>query len=159
MVELHEQLRSLARGDIPVLIVGETGVGKEHIARILHSSSLRREGPFVAVNCAAIPSELLEAELFGIERGVATGVDARPGKLQLAEGGVLLLDEIGDMSKELQAKLLRALQEMEVHPLGARVPVAIDVRVIAATNTNLERRMLDGEFRRDLYYRVAGLVL
>jgi transcriptional regulator with PAS, ATPase and Fis domain len=159
MAELHEQVRSLARGDIPVLIVGETGVGKEHIARILHASSPRRDGPFVAVNCAAVPPELLEAELFGIERGVATGVAARPGKFQLAEGGVLLLDEIGDMSRDLQAKLLRALQEMEVHPLGARVPVPIDVRVIAATNTDLEQRMLEGKFRRDLFYRVAGIAL
>jgi len=159
MTDLHDKLRSLARGDIPVLIVGETGVGKEHIARILHASSPRRNGPFVAVNCAAIPAELLEAELAGIERGVATGVDARKGKLQLAEGGVLFFDEIGDMPLELQAKLLRALQEMEVHPLGARVPVPIDVRVVAATNTNLQQRMLRNEFRRDLYYRIAGIEL
>ena len=109
MGEVYTQLRQLLRGDIPVLITGETGVGKEHVAETLHASSTRREGPFVAVNCAAIPSELLEAELFGIESGVATGVSARKGKFQLARGGVLFLDEIGDMSLELQAKLLRAL--------------------------------------------------
>lgn len=156
---VYDQLRQLVRGDIPVLIVGETGVGKEHIAQILHASSPRAAGPFVAVNCAAIPSELLEAELFGIERGVATGVSARPGKFQLAEGGTLFLDEIGDMSLDLQAKLLRALQEMEVHPLGSRLPQPIDVRVVTATNTNLSKRIADGRFRRDLYYRVAGFTL
>jgi two-component system response regulator HupR/HoxA len=142
-----------------VLITGETGVGKEHIAEILHSSSNRREGPFVAVNCAAIPSELLEAELFGIESGVATGVSARKGKFQLARGGVLFLDEIGDMSLELQSKLLRAIQALEVHPLGARAPEPIDVRIITATNTDLQALIAAGRFRRDLYYRVAGFTV
>lgn len=159
MGEVYTQLRQLLRGDIPVLITGETGVGKEHVAETLHASSTRREGPFVAVNCAAIPSELLEAELFGIESGVATGVSARKGKFQLARGGVLFLDEIGDMSLELQAKLLRALQQLEIHPLGARAPESIDVRIITATNTDLQRLIAGNRFRRDLYYRVAGVTI
>jgi transcriptional regulator with PAS, ATPase and Fis domain len=142
-----------------VLITGETGVGKEFIAETLYASSTRCEGPFVAVNCAAIPSELLEAELFGIESGVATGVTARKGKFQLARGGVLFLDEIGDMSLELQAKLLRALQSLEVHPVGARGPEPIDVRIVTATNTDLHARIAESRFRRDLYYRVAGFTI
>jgi DNA-binding NtrC family response regulator len=159
MTEVYGQLRQLLRGDIPVLITGETGVGKEHVAETLHASSPRRTGPFVAVNCAAIPSDLLEAELFGIESGVATGVTARKGKFQLARGGFLFLDEIGDMSLELQAKLLRALQQLEIHPLGARSPEPIDVRIITATNTDLQARIAGNRFRRDLYYRVAGFTV
>jgi DNA-binding NtrC family response regulator len=159
MTEVYGQLRQLLRGDIPVLITGETGVGKEHIAETLYASSTRRGGPFVAVNCAAIPSELLEAELFGIESGVATGVTARKGKFQLARGGVLFLDEIGDMSLELQAKLLRALESLEVHPVGARRPEPIDVRIVTATNSDLQARIAGSRFRRDLYYRVAGFTI
>jgi DNA-binding NtrC family response regulator len=159
MAEVYAQLRQLLRGDIPVLITGETGVGKEHVAETLYASSARREGPFVAVNCAAIPSDLLEAELFGIESGVATGVTARKGKFQLARGGFLFLDEIGDMSLELQAKLLRALQQLEIHPLGARAPEPIDVRIITATNTDLHALIAANRFRRDLYYRVAGFTV
>ena len=159
MQAVYNQIKQLRQGDIPVLITGETGVGKEHIARILHASSQRADGPFVVVNCAAIPSELLEAELFGIERGVATGVDARKGKFELAAGGTILLDEIADMSADLQAKLLRTLQEMEVHPLGARLPVDVDVRVISATNADLQRKVAENLFRRDLYFRIAGFEL
>ena len=113
----------------------------------------------MAVNCAAIPADLLEAEMFGIGRGAATGVTERPGRFQLAEGGTLFLDEIGDMPLPLQAKLLRALQEKEVQPVGAAAPVAVDIRVVAATNSDLQRRMDEGHFRRDLYYRVAGYAL
>ena len=155
---LHEQLRPLVHGDLPVLLLGETGVGKEFLARILHDSSPRRRGPFVAVNCAAIPADLLEAEMFGISKGVATGVAERRGKFQMAEGGTLFLDEIGDMPPGLQAKLLRALQEKEIQPVGG-APAAVDIRVIAATNSDLERRMEEGRFRRDLYFRVAGFAL
>ena len=155
---LHEQLRPLVHGDLPVLLLGETGVGKEFLARILHDSSPRRRGPFVAVNCAAIPADLLEAEMFGIGKGVATGVAERRGKFQMAEGGTLFLDEIGDMPLELQAKLLRALQEKEIQPVGG-APAAVDLRVIAATNSDLDRRMEEGRFRRDLYFRVAGFAL
>jgi DNA-binding NtrC family response regulator len=156
MNRLYRQLATLLRGTIPVLVTGETGVGKEHIVRILHSSSDRAAGPLQIVNCTAIPADLLEAELFGIEAGVATGVTRRTGKLRLAHGGILFLDEIGDMDPALQAKLLRALQEGEVHPLGAAAPITVNVRVVAATNTNLEHRVRDGQFRKDLYYRIAG---
>ena len=158
MASLYGQMRSLLHGNVPVLILGETGVGKEPIARILHASSPRGKGPFVAVNCAAIPAELLEAEMFGIGKGVATGVVDRPGKFQLAEGGMLFLDEIGDMPLELQAKLLRALQEKEVQPVGGPL-VPVNIRVVAATNADLMKRMEAGRFRRDLYYRLAGHVL
>jgi transcriptional regulator with GAF, ATPase, and Fis domain len=158
VVALYQELRAFAQGDLPVLVAGETGVGKEHVARILHSSSPRKNGPFIAINCAAIPTELLEAELFGIGKGVATGVTERAGKFVEAQGGTLLLDEIGDMPLALQAKLLRALQEREIHPLG-RPSVAVDVRMIAATNMDLPTRMRDGRFRSDLYYRIAGGVV
>jgi len=158
IASLYEQLRPLVQSDLPVLVLGETGVGKECVARILHLSSPRRGGPFVAVNCAAIPTDLLEAEMFGIGRGVATGVVERPGKFQQAQGGTLLLDEIGEMPGPLQAKLLRALQQREVQPVGG-APVAVDIRVVAATNSDLNRRMEEGLFRRDLYYRVAGYAL
>ncbi|HEY2944261.1 MAG TPA: sigma 54-interacting transcriptional regulator [Vicinamibacteria bacterium] len=158
MRSFYAQLRPLVQGDLPVLLLGETGVGKELLARILHGSSHRRTGPFVAINCAAIPAELLEAEMFGIGKGIATGVAERRGKFQMAEGGTLLLDEIGDMPLELQAKLLRALQEKEVQPVGG-APVPVDIRIIAATNSDLHRRMEEGRFRRDLYFRVAGIAL
>jgi DNA-binding NtrC family response regulator len=158
MTELYRQMEHLLQGDLPVLIVGETGVGKESVARTLHASSDRHAGPFVAVNCAAIPAELLEAEMFGIGKGVATGVTERAGKFQLAQGGTLFLDEIGDMPHELQAKLLRALQEKEIHPLGGAVQ-KVDLRVVAATNTDLQKKIETGRFRSDLYYRLAGFVL
>jgi DNA-binding NtrC family response regulator len=158
MTSLYEQMKSLLQGDLPVLLLGETGVGKEYLSGILHASSARRAGPFVAVNCAAIPAELLESEMFGIRRGTATGVVERTGSFQRANGGTLLLDEIGEMPLALQAKLLRALQEKRVQPVGGEL-VAVDIRVIAATNSDLQRRMDAGLFRRDLYYRVAGFVL
>lgn len=159
MRPLYRQIATLLRGDIPVLVTGETGVGKEHVVRILHASSDRANGPLQIVNCTAIPADLLESELFGIEAGVATGVTRRRGKLRLADGGILFLDEIGDMDPVLQAKLLRALQEGEVQPLGADSPVTINVRIIAATNKRLEQRVRDGRFRKDLYYRIAGCEL
>ena len=155
---LYDRLRPLAPSHLPVLLTGETGVGKEQLARALHTSSARCGGPFVAINCAAIPAELQEAELFGIGPGVATDVRGRSGRLQEAHGGTLFLDELGDMPRVLQAKLLRALQEKEIQPLG-EAPVAIDVRIVAATNLDLERRVEEGAFRRDLYYRVAGAVV
>ncbi len=158
MAKIYRLMQTLAMGDLPILIVGETGAGKEYLAQILHGSSPRRRGPFIAINCAAIPAELLEAELFGIGEGVATGVSAKEGRLQLADGGSIFLDEIGDMSADLQAKLLRALQEKEVHPVG-REPVSVDVRVLAATNQDLSQAIEDGSFRADLYYRLAGYML
>ena len=158
MRSVYEQLRPLIQGDLPVLITGETGVGKEYLAEILHLSSPRRQQPLVAINCAAIPAELLEAELFGIGSGVATGVTARSGKFLQAQGGTLFLDEIGEMPRDLQAKLLRALQEGIVHPVGA-APVAIDVRLVAATNVEIGALRRSGELRPDLFYRLAGYVL
>lgn len=158
MGKIYGLMQSLAQGDLPILIIGETGVGKEYLSQILHRSSPRRQGPFIAINCAAIPAELLESEIFGIGEGVATGVAAKKGRLQMAHGGTMFLDEIGDMSSDLQAKLLRALQEKEVHPVG-QDPVDIDVRILAATNQQLSERIENGSFRADLYYRLAGYVL
>ena len=159
MMAVYEQLQALVQGDIPVLISGETGVGKEHIARILHLSSKRRNGPFQIVHCAAIPADLLEAELFGIEKGVATGVTGRKGTFELAAGGIVFLDEISEMPPPLQAKMLRVLQCREVQPVGAGSPRPIDVRILAATNSNPEQLIRDSRFRRDLYFRIAGFNL
>jgi transcriptional regulator with GAF, ATPase, and Fis domain len=139
---------------ISVLITGESGTGKELVARMIHARGDRAEKPFVAINCAALPETLLESELFGIERGVATGVEARPGRFEVASGGTLFLDEIGDMPLSLQAKLLRVLQEREIERVGGRRRIPIDVRVLAATHANLPERIARGEFREDLYYRL-----
>ena len=137
-----------------VLIRGESGTGKEMVARLIHGNSARKEGPFVAINCAALPETLLESELFGIERGVATGVEARPGKFELARGGTVFLDEVGDIPLALQAKLLRVLQEREIEKLGGRRRIPIDVRILSATHRGLEEMIDTGEFRQDLYYRL-----
>ncbi|MCG8462327.1 MAG: sigma 54-interacting transcriptional regulator, partial [Holophagales bacterium] len=158
MVALYQQMEKLLEGDVPVLLLGETGVGKEHLARALHHSSDRAGGPFVAINCAAIPEQLLEAEMFGIGRGVASGVSARRGRFAEAHGGTLFLDEVGDMPAELQAKLLRAIQERVIQALG-RAPEPVDVRIVAATNADLRRLATEGSFRLDLFYRLAGYEL
>jgi transcriptional regulator with PAS, ATPase and Fis domain len=158
ILDLYAEMRALVRASVPLLLVGETGVGKEQLAHVLHASSPRRHGPFVAVNCAAIPAELLESEMFGIAKGVATGVAERPGRFQLADGGTLFLDEIGEMPLPLQAKLLRAVQGGEIQPVGGP-PVRIDARLVTATNSDLDAKMERGQFRRDLYYGVAGFVL
>ncbi len=158
MIRLYDEMRVAIRSGAPILICGETGVGKERLASILHASSARADKPWVAINCAAIPSELLEAELFGIGKGVATGVDSRLGRVQMAEGGTLFLDEIGEMPPVLQAKLLRVLEEKEVQPLGGQ-PRTIDVNILAATNADLQGAMKEGRFRRDLFYRLAGFLL
>ncbi len=142
---------------LDVLLTGETGTGKELIARTIHDSGPHPTGPFVAVNCAAIPNDLLEAELFGVQKGAATGVEPRPGRFLQAHGGTLLLDEIGDLPEPLQAKLLRVVQEREVLPLGALAARRVDVRVVAATNRDLLQRMKQGLFRPDLYYRLSAL--
>ena len=157
MTALYRLMRRVAPSAVPVIVRGETGAGKEPVALTLHASSGRR-GAFVSLSCAAIPSELLEAELFGIEQGVATGVTARAGRFRQAEGGTLFLDEIGEMSPHLQAKLLRALQEKEIHPVGGE-PRSIDVRIVSATNADLDARMQRGDFRPDLYFRLAGCTL
>jgi two-component system NtrC family response regulator len=158
MLRLYAQVAALAESRLPVLLLGETGAGKEHVARLLHDSSPRRDRPFVTINCAAIPAELLESELFGIERGVATGVDERRGKFQEAHGGTLLLDEVGELPLPLQAKLLRALEDKQVRPLGGRA-AAVDLRIVAATNTDLQAAVAAGRFRADLYHRLAGYEL
>jgi DNA-binding NtrC family response regulator len=158
MEQLYRVLEGLVQGDLPVLIRGETGAGKELVAQILHLSSSRGEGPFVAINCAAIPADLLEAELFGIGGRVATGVAARRGQFLEARGGTLFLDEISEMPVGLQAKLLRVLQERKLRPLGG-APVDVDVRLLTATNADLEARIEEGSFRRDLYFRIAGVVV
>lgn len=148
-------LRKVAPTRAAALILGETGVGKEVFARMLHRMSPRAAQPFVAVNCAAIPENLIEGELFGVERGAYTGATAsRPGRFERAQGGTLFLDEIGSLSYAAQSKLLRALQEGEIERVGDRVTRKVDVRIVAATNVDLERAMRDGRFREDLYFRL-----
>ncbi|WP_173043820.1 sigma-54-dependent Fis family transcriptional regulator [Nitrospira sp. KM1] len=159
---LLERAQRIARSEATVLIIGETGTGKELIARHLHERSARHQGPFIAVNCAAITDSLMESELFGHERGAFTGaVASKAGWFETAHGGSLFLDEIGDLPLPLQAKLLRVVQEREVVPVGSRQPVAVDVRLIAATNVRLDEAVRAGRFREDLYYRlnVASLEL
>ena len=154
--KMLDELDRIASTELPILICGESGTGKELLARRLHRRSPRVENRFVAINCAALPRELLEAELFGIQKGVATGVSQRPGHLLLASGGTLLLDEIGEMPLELQPKLLRALESGEIIPLGAPAPIPVDVRLVASTNIDLTARVKEGSFRRDLFHRIAG---
>ncbi len=158
MTSLYRQMRCLLRGPVPVILLGETGVGKEHFAQILHRSSDRSSGTFIALNCAAIPAELLEAEMFGIAAGVATGVQQRPGSFRQAHGGTLFLDEVDSMPAALQAKLLRAIEQDEIRPVGGQ-PQSLDVRIVAATNGDLPAFIDEGSFRRDLYYRLAGYEL
>ena len=153
---LLELAARVAASDVTVLLTGESGTGKEVLARFIHSGSKRSSGPFVAVNCAAIPEQMLEALLFGHEKGAFTGAQSRShGKFVQANGGTLLLDEVTEMDLGLQAKLLRVLQEREVEPLGASKPVPLDVRVVATSNRNLEQAVHDGTFREDLYYRLS----
>jgi transcriptional regulator with PAS, ATPase and Fis domain len=150
---------SIAPHSINVLILGPTGAGKEVFAKILHYNSPRSSGPFVALNCSAVPESLFESEVFGIESGVATGVHKREGLLRQAHGGTLFLDEIADMSPAHQAKFLRVLEAREVVPVGGSRPVPVDVRIVCATNRDLERAVADGSFREDLFYRVHSVVL
>ena len=153
-----EQIRSLiektAGSAISALVTGENGTGKELSARAMHYMSPRRAKPFVAVNCAALPEQLVESELFGIEKGVATGVERRMGRIESANGGTLFLDEIGDLSLTAQAKLLRVLQEREVDWVGGRKPVPVDIRLVAATNKDLKEEIQQGRFRQDLFFRL-----
>ena len=153
--QIYADAGRVAGGDVSVLIRGASGTGKEVLARYLHAASNRAEGPFVALNCAALPRDLLESELFGIERGVATGVESRAGKFEMAAAGTLFLDEIGDMALETQARILRVLQEGEVYRLGGQKPRSADVRVIAASHRDLEAMQREGSFRSDLYHRIA----
>jgi two-component system nitrogen regulation response regulator GlnG len=156
MVEVYKEIGRVARTEMTVLLMGESGTGKELVARAIHANSSRARGPFVTVNMAAIPRDLMESELYGHEKGSFTGaVDRRPGKFELANGGTLFLDEIGEMPVEMQAKLLRVLQEREVDRVGGSRPLAVDVRIVAATNADLAQSVEEGRFRRDLYYRLA----
>lgn len=160
MRELIKQTRKIATSDLFVLIEGESGTGKELFARMIHHQSTRRHQKFVALNCAAIPENLLESELFGYEKGAFTGAYAnKPGKLELASGGTLVLDEIGNMSLPLQAKLLRALQEYEFYRLGSSIPIRVDLRIISITNLAIQALLLEKKIREDLYYRLAHHII
>ena len=157
--EVKRQARRAAQSSSPVLLLGETGTGKELLAHAIHAASSRASGPFVSVNIAAVPDTLLEAEFFGVAPGAYTGADrkGRDGKFKLADGGTLFLDEIGDMPQSLQAKLLRALQEGEIEPLGSNKLVPFNVRVVAATSRDLAALVRDSRFREDLFYRLHVL--
>lgn len=160
LLETLEAAARVAPTDATVLIRGETGTGKELLARAIHFNSRRRDGPFVTINCGAIPRELLESELFGHLKGAFTGAVAhKKGRVELADGGTLFLDEIGELPPPLQVKLLRLIQEREIEKLGATTPSKVDVRIIAATHRNLEAMVEDGAFREDLYYRLAVIPL
>jgi DNA-binding NtrC family response regulator len=158
MQEIFRLMAKMAGSDATVLILGESGTGKELVARAIHQRSARTRGPFVAVNCSAIPATLVESEFFGHERGAFTDAkEARPGKFELAHGGTLFLDEVGDLPIEAQAKLLRVLEQREVMRLGGRKAIAVDVRVVAATNKNLDTAVSRAEFREDLFWRLNVL--
>lgn len=155
MLRIQDVIEQIANTSVAVLVTGESGVGKEIVAKAVHNVSSRRTKPFVAINCAALPPSLLEAELFGYEKGAFTGATQRHlGKFEQAQGGTLLLDEVSEMDPSLQAKLLRALQEKEIERLGGSGPVAVDVRIIATSNRNLPVAVEQGQFRQDLYYRL-----
>ena len=155
MLEAHQILREAARVDVTVVVTGETGTGKELVAHAIHHFSARRAGPFIKVNCAAMPRDLLESELFGYERGAFTGAHKlKIGKFEAAHRGTIFLDEIGDLHPALQAKLLHVLQDGEFSRIGAKSTLSVDVRVLAATNQDLERAVAEGRFREDLYYRL-----
>ena len=145
---------SIARRPINTLILGPTGSGKEVLAKLIHYNSPRRAGPFLAVNCSALPETLFESEMFGVEKGVATGVDRRQGLMEAASGGTLFLDELADLSLANQAKLLRALQEGEVRRLGSARPIPVDILVIAATSADIYQALVEKKFRSDLYFRL-----
>jgi two-component system response regulator AtoC len=155
VLRIKEIAKQVADTDVPVLISGESGVGKEVLARFVHNHSTRHDKPFVKVNCAALPDDLLESELFGYERGAFTGaLNEKPGKFELADKGTILLDEIGEMTPHLQAKLLHVLQDSEYCRLGGKRTVRVDARVLASTNVNLEEHVSNGKFREDLYFRL-----
>jgi two-component system NtrC family response regulator len=156
MQRLFEMVKRVATSDLPVLVIGESGTGKELVARAIHQESSRRDGPFIAINCGAIPETLLESELFGHERGAFTGAHMqRKGRFESAQGGTLLLDEIGELPLTLQVKLLRFLQEQRIERVGGRESILVDTRVVAATNVNLQEAIEKGQFRKDLFYRLS----
>ncbi|HYG22468.1 MAG TPA: PEP-CTERM-box response regulator transcription factor [Verrucomicrobiae bacterium] len=156
MQSVFASIRKVATTDVPVLILGESGTGKEMIARAIHQRSGRRGGPFIAINCGAIPENLLESELFGHERGAFTGAHVqRKGRIEHADGGTLFLDEVGELPLPLQVKLLRFVQEQSIERIGGRSTIHVNTRVVAATNVDLKKAMLEGKFREDLFYRLA----
>ncbi len=160
MKKIHNEVGLVANVDIPVLILGESGTGKEIVARLIHQRSARKTRPFMKVNCAALPADLLESELFGYEAGAFTGANkAKPGKFELCNKGTLLLDEIGEMPPHLQAKLLHVLQDGEFSRLGSRASIRVDVRVLAATNIDVQQSIANKTFREDLYYRLNAFTL
>lgn len=160
MLKVARTIERVATADVSVMLLGASGTGKELLARGVHQSSGRRDGAFVAINCAAIPENLLEAELFGHEKGAFTGaVKTNQGKIEQAQGGTLFLDEVGDIPLPLQVKLLRFLQERVIERIGGRVPIAVDTRIVCATHQNLEVMIADGRFREDLFYRLAEIVV
>jgi Nif-specific regulatory protein len=159
MQEVFNMVEKVANSRTGVLILGENGTGKELIANLIHARSQRKDGPFIKVNCAALPETLLESELFGIEEKTATGVGFRKGKFELADGGTIFLDEIGDMNLSVQAKVLRAIEEKEFERVGGQRPIKVDVRVISATNMDLHKKIEEGSFRKDLYFRLNPIVI
>jgi two-component system NtrC family response regulator len=160
MLKVARTIERVASTNVSVMLLGASGTGKELLARAVHEQSGRSSGPFVAINCAAIPENLLEAELFGYERGAFTGaVKSNVGKIEMAEGGTLFLDEVGDIPLPLQVKLLRFLQERVIERIGGRQPIAVDTRIVCATHQDLEAMIADGRFREDLYYRLAEVVV
>ncbi len=160
MLKILQKLEGVAKSNVPVLLVGESGTGKELLARYIHKASPRRNGPFVAINCAALPETLLESELFGYEKGAFSGATfSKKGKIELANGGTLFLDEITEMDPKLQTKLLRVLQEGEVDRLGGYYPVKVDVRVVSATNRDIFKEVKEGRFRTDLFYRISVITV
>lgn len=160
MQRVFNTIRKVADSEAPVLVLGESGTGKEMVALAIHRRSSRKEGPFVAINCSAIPETLLESELFGHEKGSFTGAHTqRKGRIEMAAGGTLFLDEIGELPALLQVKLLRFLQEQRIERVGGRQEIAVDTRVVAATNVDLEKAMAEGKFREDLFYRLAVVVI
>ena len=160
MLKVARTIERVANADVSVMLLGASGTGKELLARAVHEKSPRAKGEFVAINCAAIPENLLEAELFGYERGAFTGaVKTTPGKIEMAQGGTLFLDEVGDIPLLLQVKLLRFLQERVIERIGGRAPIAVDTRIVCATHQDLDAMIADGRFRDDLYYRLAEIVV
>src|SRR5262245_50417558 len=158
--ELLAIARSVADAPLPILLTGETGTGKETLARAIHRSSNRAERVMVPFNCSAVPRDMVESHLFGYRRGAFTGAESSfPGVIRAAAGGTLFLDEIADVPLDVQPKLLRFLEYQEIHPLGESQPIKVDVRIIAATNGNLEQLVAHGRFREDLYYRLNGIPL
>ncbi len=160
MMKVVRTIERIAAANVSVMLLGASGTGKELLARAVHEKSPRADGEFVAINCAAIPENLLEAELFGYERGAFTGaVKATPGKIELAQGGTLFLDEVGDIPLPLQVKLLRFLQERVIERIGGRAPIPVDTRIVCATHRDLDAMIAEGSFRDDLYYRLAEMVV